>query len=104
MAIMILFMAMPLMFGLFNIVVPLANRRARRRVSVPELAQLLDVLLGAMLFNVSFVIGGSPDAGWLSLSAAVGDVTQSGRRTKLLYLGDSNIRVSVVWRQGLTLS
>ncbi|MFB9330499.1 cbb3-type cytochrome c oxidase subunit I [Paenibacillus aurantiacus] len=64
--IMILFMAMPLMFGLFNIVVPL--QIGARDVAYPFLNSLSFWMFffGAMLFNMSFVIGGSPDAGWLS--------------------------------------
>ncbi|WP_274364884.1 cbb3-type cytochrome c oxidase subunit I [Paenibacillus thermotolerans] len=64
--IMIFFMAMPLMFGLFNIVVPL--QLGARDVAFPFLNSLSFWLFfwGAMLFNVSFVIGGSPDAGWLA--------------------------------------
>ncbi|MEK3789293.1 MULTISPECIES: cbb3-type cytochrome c oxidase subunit I [Paenibacillus] len=64
--IMILFMAMPLMFGLFNIAVPL--QIGARDVAYPFLNALSFWLffMGAMLFNLSFVIGGSPDAGWLS--------------------------------------
>nr|WP_217364970.1 MULTISPECIES: cbb3-type cytochrome c oxidase subunit I [Brevibacillus] len=64
--IMILFMAMPMMFGLFNMVVPL--QIGARDVAYPFLNALSFWLffLGAMLFNLSFVIGGSPDAGWLS--------------------------------------
>ncbi|OAS16308.1 cbb3-type cytochrome c oxidase subunit I [Paenibacillus oryzisoli] len=64
--IMILFMAMPLMFGLFNIIVPL--QIGARDVAYPFLNSLSFWMFfwGAMLFNVSFVIGGSPDAGWLS--------------------------------------
>ncbi|WP_019533253.1 cbb3-type cytochrome c oxidase subunit I [Paenibacillus ginsengihumi] len=64
--IMILFMAMPLMFGLFNIVVPL--QIGARDVAFPFLNSLSFWLFfwGAMLFNLSFVIGGSPDAGWLA--------------------------------------
>lgn len=64
--IMILFMAMPLMFGLFNIVVPL--QIGARDVAYPFLNSLSFWMFfwGAMLFNVSFIIGGSPDAGWLS--------------------------------------
>jgi len=64
--IMILFMAMPLMFGLFNIVVPL--QIGARDVAYPFLNSLSFWMFfwGAMLFNVSFVIGGSPDAGWLA--------------------------------------
>lgn len=64
--IMILFMAMPLMFGLFNVVVPL--QIGARDVAYPFLNSLSFWMFfwGAMLFNVSFVIGGSPDAGWLA--------------------------------------
>ncbi|ANE47731.1 quinol oxidase subunit 1 [Paenibacillus swuensis] len=64
--IMILFMAMPLMFGLFNLVVPL--QIGARDVAFPFLNSLSFwlFLMGAMLFNLSFVIGGSPDAGWLA--------------------------------------
>ncbi|WP_135553548.1 cbb3-type cytochrome c oxidase subunit I [Paenibacillus cymbidii] len=64
--IMILFMAMPLMFGLFNVVVPL--QLGARDVAFPFLNSLSFWLFffGAMLFNMSFVIGGSPDAGWLA--------------------------------------
>ncbi|RUS49122.1 cbb3-type cytochrome c oxidase subunit I [Cohnella sp. AR92] len=64
--IMILFMAMPLMFGLFNIAVPL--QIGARDVAFPVLNSLSFWLffMGAMLFNLSFVIGGSPNAGWLA--------------------------------------
>lgn len=64
--VMIFFMAMPLMFGLFNIVVPL--QIGARDVAFPFLNSLSFWLFfaGAMLFNLSFVIGGSPDAGWLA--------------------------------------
>ncbi len=64
--IMILFMAMPMMFGLFNMVVPL--QIGARDVAYPSLnaVSFWLFLFGAMLFNMSFVIGGSPDAGWLS--------------------------------------
>ena len=44
--IMIFFMAMPFMTGLLNIAVPLADRHARRRLPVPELAQPLACRLG----------------------------------------------------------
>ncbi|MEK3720157.1 cbb3-type cytochrome c oxidase subunit I [Paenibacillus sp. FSL H8-0034] len=64
--IMILFMAMPLMFGLFNIAIPL--QIGARDVAFPFLNSLSFWLFffGAMLFNLSFIIGGSPDAGWLA--------------------------------------
>lgn len=64
--IMILFMAMPLMFGLFNIAVPL--QIGARDVAFPVLNSVSFWLffVGAMLFNLSFVIGGSPNGGWLA--------------------------------------
>ncbi|MFF2890195.1 cbb3-type cytochrome c oxidase subunit I [Paenibacillus sp. NPDC057967] len=64
--IMILFMAMPFMFGLFNVIVPL--QIGARDVAFPFLNALSFWLFfaGAMLFNLSFIIGGSPDAGWLA--------------------------------------
>jgi cytochrome aa3-600 menaquinol oxidase subunit 1 len=64
--IMILFMAMPFMFALFNMVVPL--QIGARDVAYPMLNAISFWLffIGAMLFNISFVIGGSANAGWLS--------------------------------------
>jgi cytochrome aa3-600 menaquinol oxidase subunit I len=63
---MILFMAMPMMFALFNIVVPL--QIGARDVAYPFLNALSFWLFffGAMLFNLSFVIGGSAESGWLA--------------------------------------
>ncbi len=62
--IMILFMAMPFIIGLMNIVIPL--QIGARDVAFPYLNAISFWLFfaGAMLFNISFVIGGSPDAGW----------------------------------------
>lgn len=62
--IMILFMAMPFIIGLMNIAVPL--QIGARDVAFPFLNNLSFWLffMGAMLFNLSFVIGGSPAAGW----------------------------------------
>src|SRR5690606_2939549 len=64
--IMILFMAMPLMFDLFNVVVPL--QLGARDVAFPLLCAFSFWMFfaGAMLFNLSFGIGGSPAAGWLA--------------------------------------
>ncbi|MBC8078700.1 MAG: cytochrome aa3 quinol oxidase subunit I, partial [Gorillibacterium sp.] len=61
---MILFMAMPFIIGLMNIVIPL--QIGARDVAFPFLNAVSFWLFfaGAMLFNLSFVIGGSPDAGW----------------------------------------
>lgn len=62
--IMILFMAMPFIIGLMNVIVPL--QIGARDVAFPRLNAVSFWLFfsGAMLFNISFVIGGSPDAGW----------------------------------------
>ncbi|EPY05978.1 quinol oxidase subunit 1 [Paenibacillus sp. E194] len=64
--IMILFMAMPFIIGLMNVVIPL--QIGARDVAFPRLNAVSFWLFfwGAMLFNISFVIGGSPDAGWTS--------------------------------------
>jgi len=64
--IMILFVAMPLIFAMFNIVVPL--QLGARDVAFPFLNAVSFWLFffGALLFNLSFVLGGSPDAGWVS--------------------------------------
>lgn len=64
--IMIIFMAMPMLMGLMNMIIPL--QIGARDVAFPQLNALSFWLFfcGAMLFNISFVIGGSPDAGWTS--------------------------------------
>lgn len=64
--IMILFVAMPLIFAMMNIVVPL--QIGARDVAFPFLNAVSFWLFffGALLFNLSFVLGGSPDAGWVS--------------------------------------
>jgi cytochrome aa3-600 menaquinol oxidase subunit 1 len=62
--IMLLFMAMPFLIGIMNVIIPL--QIGARDVAFPQLNALSFWLTfsGAMLFNLSFVIGGSPDAGW----------------------------------------
>ncbi|WP_155591804.1 cytochrome aa3 quinol oxidase subunit I [Lysinibacillus cavernae] len=62
--IMILFMAMPFVIGLMNIVIPL--QIGARDVAFPRLNAVSFWLFaaGAGLLNLSFIIGGSPDAGW----------------------------------------
>ena len=64
--IMIIFMAMPFLIGLMNVVVPL--QIGARDVAYPYLnaVSFWTFFMGAMFFNISFVIGGSPDAGWTS--------------------------------------
>lgn len=63
---MILFMAMPFIFAMFNVVVPL--QIGARDVAFPYLNAISFWLFffAAMLLNLSFVIGGSPDASWTS--------------------------------------
>lgn len=62
--IMIFFMAMPLIFALFNAVVPLMV--GARDVAFPRLNAVSFWLFAfaAALFNLSFIVGGSPNAGW----------------------------------------
>ena len=64
--VMILFMAMPFIFAMMNIAVPL--QIGARDVAFPYLNAISFWMFffGAMLLNLSFVIGGSPDAGWVS--------------------------------------
>ncbi|WP_252503787.1 cytochrome aa3 quinol oxidase subunit I [Sporosarcina sp. Marseille-Q4943] len=76
--VMIIFMAMPFIYALMNFVVPL--QIGARDVAFPRLNALSFWLffMGAMLFNISFVIGGSPDAGWTSYFPLAGnDFSQS---------------------------
>jgi len=62
--IMVFFMSMPFIFALMNAVVPLMI--GARDVAFPRLnaMSLWLFVAGAMLLNVSFVVGGSPNAGW----------------------------------------
>ncbi|MEK5522952.1 cytochrome aa3 quinol oxidase subunit I [Heyndrickxia sporothermodurans] len=71
--VMIIFMAMPFIMALMNFVVPL--QIGARDVAFPRLNALSFWLffMGAMLFNISFVIGGSPDAGWTSYFPLAGN-------------------------------
>ncbi|MBF0312546.1 MAG: cytochrome o ubiquinol oxidase subunit I [Oligoflexia bacterium] len=64
--IMIFFMAMPLMFGLFNLVIPL--QIGARDVAYPFLNSLSFWLfvMGAMLVNFSLIVGEFAAVGWLA--------------------------------------
>ena len=64
--VMIIFMAMPFIMFFMNYLIPL--QIGARDVAFPRLNAISFWLFffGAMLFNISFVIGGSPDAGWTS--------------------------------------
>ncbi|NMP23271.1 cytochrome ubiquinol oxidase subunit I [Sulfobacillus sp. DSM 109850] len=64
--VMIFFMAMPMVFALFNVAVPLMI--GARDVAFPRLNAISFWLfaIGAILLNISFSVGGSPSAGWMS--------------------------------------
>jgi cytochrome aa3-600 menaquinol oxidase subunit 1 len=71
--VMIIFMAMAFIMALMNFVVPL--QIGARDVAFPRLnaVSFWFYFFGAMLFNISFVIGGSPDAGWTSYFPLAGN-------------------------------
>ncbi|MEE3678550.1 cytochrome aa3 quinol oxidase subunit I [Bacillus safensis] len=85
--IMILFMAMPFLIGLINVVVPL--QIGARDVAFPYLNNLSfwTFMVGAMLFNISFVIGGSPSAGWTSYMPLAGNDFSPGPGQNYYLLG-----------------
>lgn len=76
--IMILFMAMPAIIGFFNVAVPL--QIGCRDVAFPYLNAISFWLFfaAAMLFNLSFVVGGSPDGGWTSYTPYVENAFDPG--------------------------
>ncbi|WP_019153597.1 cytochrome aa3 quinol oxidase subunit I [Robertmurraya massiliosenegalensis] len=71
--VMLMFMAMPFIFAFMNYLVPL--QIGARDVAFPRLNAISFWLffMGAMLFNISFIIGGSPDAGWTSYFPLAGN-------------------------------
>ncbi len=71
--VMILFMAMPFITFFFNYLVPL--QIGARDVAFPRLNAISFWLffMGMGLFNLSFIIGGSPDAGWTSYFPLAGN-------------------------------
>ncbi|SDJ45369.1 cytochrome aa3 quinol oxidase subunit I [Salimicrobium halophilum] len=71
--VMIFFMAMAFITALMNFAVPL--QIGARDVAYPRLNALSFWLyfMGAMLFNISFVIGGSPSSGWTSYFPLAGN-------------------------------
>ncbi|UOQ95353.1 cytochrome aa3 quinol oxidase subunit I [Halobacillus shinanisalinarum] len=85
--VMIIFMAMPFLIGLMNVIVPL--QIGARDVAFPALNALSfwSFLFGAMLFNISFVIGGSPDAGWTSYTPLAGAAMSPGPGQNFYLLG-----------------
>ncbi|MFB5661867.1 cytochrome aa3 quinol oxidase subunit I [Alteribacillus sp. HJP-4] len=85
--IMIIFMAMPFLIGLMNYVVPL--QIGARDVAFPALNNLSfwSFAFGAMLFNISFVIGGSPDNGWTAYTPMAGSELNPGPAQNYYLLG-----------------
>ncbi|SFL48965.1 cytochrome aa3 quinol oxidase subunit I [Salibacterium qingdaonense] len=85
--IMIIFMAMPFLIGLMNFVVPL--QIGARDVAFPFLnaVSFWSFAFGAMLFNLSFVIGGSPDAGWTNYAPLAGPNLNPGPNINYYLLG-----------------
>ncbi len=76
--IMIFFMAMPLMFGLLNLAIPL--QIGARDVAFPYLnsLSLWLTVVGAMLINVSLVVGKFAATGWLAYPPLSGLVYSPG--------------------------
>lgn len=76
--IMIFFMAMPLMFGLLNLAVPL--QIGARDVAFPYLnsLSLWLTVIGAVLVNISLVVGKFAAAGWLAYPPLSGIVYSPG--------------------------
>ncbi|MFC2946847.1 cytochrome aa3 quinol oxidase subunit I [Virgibacillus sediminis] len=85
--IMIFFMAMPFLIGLMNIVVPL--QIGARDFAFPYVNALSfwSFFFGALLFNISFVIGGAPDAGWTSYAPLAGAAMSPGPGQNFYLLG-----------------
>jgi cytochrome aa3-600 menaquinol oxidase subunit 1 len=85
--IMILFMAMPFIVGLMNIAVPL--QIGARDVAFPALNAVSFWMFaaGAFLFNISFVLGGSPEAGWTSYTPLAGEQLDPGPGQNYYLLG-----------------
>ncbi|MCD7034757.1 cytochrome aa3 quinol oxidase subunit I [Metabacillus sp. GX 13764] len=85
--IMILFMAMPFLIGLMNVAVPL--QIGARDVAFPYINALSfwSFFVGAMLFNISFVFGGSPSAGWTAYMPLAGNEMSPGPGQNFYLLG-----------------
>lgn len=85
--IMILFMAMPFLIGLMNIVVPL--QIGARDFAFPYVNALSfwSLFFGALLFNISFVVGGAPDAGWTNYAPLAGSDLNPGPGINYYLLG-----------------
>ena len=83
--VMILFMAMPYIMALMNFVVPLQIKT--QDLAFPRLNAISFWLffMDGMLFNISFIIGGSPDAGWTSYFPLAGNEFSPACWNELLY-------------------
>ena len=99
--IMIFFVAMPFMIGLMNFVVPL--QLGVRDVAFPTLNSVGFWLTatGALLVNISLVVGEFARTGWLPFPPLVGNNLLARRRRRLLSLvaGDLGRRHVAVRRQ-----
>ena len=82
---MIFFMAMPFMFGLLNLAVPL--QIGARDVAYPYLNSLSFWLtfVGAMLVNISLVVGKFASTGWLAYPPLSGIVYSPGVRLIIIF-------------------
>lgn len=85
--VMIIFMAMPFLIGLMNIIVPLQIGARDFAFPYVNAVSFWSFLFGALLFNVSFVIGGSPDAGWTSYTPLAGAAMSPGPGQNFYLLG-----------------
>ncbi|GAA0441492.1 cytochrome aa3 quinol oxidase subunit I [Lentibacillus halophilus] len=85
--VMIIFMAMPFLIGLMNIIVPLQIGARDFAFPYVNAMSFWAFFFGAMLFNVSFVIGGSPDAGWTSYTPLAGAAMSPGPGENFYLLG-----------------
>ena len=90
--IMVFFVAMPFLVGLFNVVVP--QQIGARQVAFPFMnsVSLWLTASGAALVMISLVIGKFSAAGWSAYPPLLGSAVQSGRRRRLLDLGDPGQR------------
>lgn len=78
---MILFVAMPFLFGLMNIAVPLQIGARDMAFPFMNALSLWLFVIGGGLINLSFVLGGAPGAGWTSYVPLALDEVISGNGT-----------------------
>lgn len=85
--IMIFFVAMPFLIGLMNYIVPLQIGARDFAFPYVNAMSLWSTFFGALLFNLSFVIGGSPDAGWTNYAPLAGAELNPGPGINFYLLG-----------------